>query len=169
MMSKHLHFSFEGADRARSAVRELERAGVIRSRVTVMSGEPFLEIDDPLAAAHPSHIGWFSLAGGVVGGLAGFTLVYLSSHSYPLVTGAMPIAPPMTTGIIVYETTAVGAILGALLRMLWETALPGWKNLREDYDSEIEDGGIIVSTEASSEDENKLRSILFAAGGREME
>jgi Alternative complex III, ActD subunit len=167
-MSKHLHFSFDGPNRARSAVRELERAGVARSRVTVMSGEPFLEIDDPLAAAHPSHIGLFSLAGAVVGALAGFSLVYFSSRSYPLVTSAMPIVPPMTTGIIVYETTAIGAILGAVLRMLWETALPGWKNLRDDYDAAMEDGGIIVSAETNSDDENKLRSILAAEGGREM-
>ena len=167
-MSKHLHFSFEGPDGARQAVRDLEREGIVRSRVTVMSGEPFLEIDDPLAAAHPSHIGLFALLGGVLGGLAGFALVYLSSHSYPLVTGAMPIVPPMTTGIIVYETTAIGAILGSLFRMLWETALPGWKNLRNDYDAAMEDGGVIVSTEASSDDENALRSILAAAGGREL-
>ena len=167
-MSKHLHFSFEGPDRARHAVRELERAGVGRSRVTVMSGEPFMEIDDPLAAAHPSHIGLFAVIGGILGGLAGFALVYFSAHSYPLVTGAMPIVPPMTTGIIVYETTASGAILGALLRMLWQTALPGGKHLRDDYDAAMEDGGIIVSTETNSEDEDKLRSILDGAGGREL-
>jgi len=168
-MSKHLHFSFEGPDGARRAVSALEREGIARSRITVMSGEPFLEVDDPLAAKHPSRIGWFALLGGVVGGLAGFALVYLTSRSYPLVTSAMPIVPPMTTGILTYETTAIGAILFTLIRMHWETGLPAWRSLRDDYDAEIEDGGIIVSAETGSdEEEEKLRLILDRAGGREM-
>ncbi len=71
----------------------------------------------------------------------------------------MPLVPPMTTGIIVYETTAIGAILAALLRMLWETKLPDFKHLREDYAVEIDEGVLVVSVPAGANEE-EIRTII---------
>ncbi len=163
-MSTHLHFSFDDADGARRAVRALEKAGIPGRDIVVMSGEPFMEVDDPLSARHPTHIGLYSLAGGVIGCVAGFLLVYLTSRSYPLVTSSMPIVPPMTTGIIVYETTAIGAILFAFGRMLWEMTLPDYRHFHEDYDSEIDEGALLVSVPGGA-DEERLRTMMQDIGG----
>jgi len=166
-MSTHLHFSFDDADGARRAVRALEKAGVSSRDIEVMSGEPFMEVDDPLSARHPTHIGLFSLAGGLIGCLAGFLLVYLTSRSYPLVTSSMPLVPPMTTGVIVYETTAIGAILFAFGRMLWEMKLPDYRHFHEDYDSKIDEGALLVSV-AGGGDEDGLKTMMEEIGGSEL-
>jgi len=158
-MSTHLHLRFDDAGKARRAVGALEGLGIAPADIIVMSGEPFLELDDPLGARHPSHIGLYSLAGGIIGCVAGFLLVYMTARSYPLVTSAMPLVPPMTTGIIVYETTAIGAILATLLRMLWEAKLPDYRHLREDYASEIDEGTLVISVPGGVNEE-RIRTVM---------
>ena len=159
---------FEDAGGARRAVRELLAAGADRAAVTIMSGEPHLEGGEPLTEMRRTRIPYFSLAGGALGAAAGFALVYLTSHAYPVVTGGMPLVPPLTTGIVMYETAAMGAIFAALGRTLWEARLPGWRAARGDYDAALSDGGVLVSLRAPSAEEAALwEQILADAGGRD--
>jgi hypothetical protein len=165
-MSERIRMIFDESTLAHRAVRELVTAGVDRQRITIMSSEPFLVDGSPVVAAGVSWIGGFAIIGGLIGAVAGWALVFFTSRAYPLATGGMPLVPPLTTGIIMYEVAAIGAVLSALLRLLWETRLPSWGRVRVDAPAEVSDGGLLVSAE--TEDLEGSRAILLAAGGREL-
>jgi molybdopterin-containing oxidoreductase family membrane subunit len=158
---------FDEPEEARRAVQGLLEAGVNPADVTVMSSEPHLEVDEFIPQARRTLIGYFSLAGGVLGAIAGFSLVYFTSRAYPIVTGAMPLVPPLTTGIVMYEMAALGAIFFALARMLWEARLPHWHAVRDDYAAELADGGVLISIKSASET-GRWQEVLRNAGGREV-
>jgi hypothetical protein len=165
-MAKRIRMIFDESIIAHRAVRELVISGVDRQRITIMSSEPFLVGGKPIVATGVSWIGGFAIIGGLIGAVAGWALVFFTSHAYPLATGGMPLVPPLTTGIIMYEVAAVGAVLSALLRLLWETRLPSWGRVRVEDPAEISDGGLLVSAE--TDDLVSSRAILLAAGGREL-
>ena len=57
-------------------------------------------------------------------------------------TGGMPITPPWTNGIIIYELTMLGAILMTLIVLLRGARLPNFKGVIKD--PEIWMGKILV-------------------------
>ncbi len=91
----------------------------------VVSGEPYegYDFSDRYAKSY-----MFPLAavGGLVGGTCGYLLTSLTQRAYPLPTGGMPIVPPWTNGIIVYELTMLGAILTTLVYMFVAAPLPSF-------------------------------------------
>lgn len=161
-MAERVEMIFNEPDDARRAVRELLAAGVERRQITLISSEPLLVDGAPMLASSASRIGLFALAGGVIGGLSGWALVHFTSHSYPIATGGMSLVPPLTTGIVIYEVTAVGAILAAVVRLLWETKLP---RTHVHYAAEVANECVLIG--ADTEDPESIREILAAAGGRE--
>ncbi len=164
-MRERICVIFDEPEEARRAVQRLLEAGVNPADVTVMSSEPHLEAGEFIPETRRTLIGYFSLAGGVLGAIAGLSLVYFTSHAYPIVTGGMPLVPPLTTGIVMYEMAALGAIFFALARMLWEARLPRWRAVREDYTAELADGGVLISIKSGGE---VGQEILREAGGREV-
>lgn len=155
---------FGEPEAAYAAVRGLIAAGVDRGRIVVTSNEPFLVNGEPAAASTRSLIGIFTLFGAGIGALAGWALVYYTSHVYPIATGGMPLVPALTTGLIMYETAAVGALLFALGRFLMETRLPGWSRVQDDEMEAIASGGLLLSADAG--DSESVRVILMEAGGQ---
>ena len=130
-----------------AALRELNRHGVPASAITVMSSEPLhLETD----GAPKSRIGGFAIAGALIGAGFGLLLTIWTSRQVGLVTGGMPIVTPWAFGIIVFELTALGAILGTLGRMIHEAGLarPGAPTA---CDRVVADGRIVVSVSCADE------------------
>ena len=166
-MTNRVHAIFDDPESARRAMRELIAAGADGADVTMMSSEPYLESGEVTSETQGTKIPYFTLAGGVLGAATGFGLVYFTAHSYPVVTGGMPLVPPFTTGIVMYEMTAMGAIFFALARMLWEARLLRLRPVREDYAPEVADGGVLVSVRSDG-DAERWRSILRNAGGLEL-
>jgi Ni/Fe-hydrogenase subunit HybB-like protein len=75
------------------------------------------------AIEHRSRIGMFAILGGVIGAVVGVLLTTWTSKRVNLVTGGMPIVSPWAFGIIVFELTALGAIICAVGRMIIEARL----------------------------------------------
>jgi hypothetical protein len=167
MKTERIHAIFAEPEDARRAARQLLAAGCQPSDLTMMSSEPHLGSGELLTEPRRTRIPYFTLAGGALGAALGFALVYFTSHAYPVATGGMPLVPPFTTGIVMYEMTAMGAIFFALGRMLWEARLPRLKAAREDYAPELADGGVLLSVSGAGEAE-RWRGILRDAGGREI-
>jgi hypothetical protein len=148
---------FDTRDEAVAALRELRRDGVPGSSITVMSSEPLhLEVDD----GPKTRIAGFAITGGLIGAAMALLLTVWTSRRVGLVTGGMPIVSPWAFGIIVFELTALGAILATLGRMILEAGLVKRRE-PTDYDDAVADGKIVVliaSGNETTDDTDKHRS-----------
>lgn len=131
---------FDTPAEAVAALRELQREGVPRSSITVMSSEPLhLEVTD----APKTRIAGFAIAGGLLGAAFAILLTVWTSRRVGLVTGGMPIVTPWAFGIIVFEVAALGAILATLGRMITEARL-GRRGALAEYDESVTDGKVVL-------------------------
>ncbi|MEK6301875.1 MAG: quinol:electron acceptor oxidoreductase subunit ActD [Acidobacteriota bacterium] len=144
---------FDTRDEALAALRELRREGVPGSSITVMSSEPLhLETD----GGPKSRIAGFAIGGGLIGAAFALVLTIWTSRQVGLVTGGMPIVSPWAFGIIVFELTALGAILATFARMIFEAGLLRRK-ASTDYDDAVANGKVVVSIARGDETTDKHR------------
>src|SRR5215813_830596 len=129
------------AEEATRAVEELLRQGVPRDCIEVQSSEP-IHFSGAAAASHKKSWIWlFGIAGGIVGALAAVLLTVWTSRRVNLVTGGMPIASPWPLGVIVFEMTALGAILFSVVRMIFEARLG--RRRSDDDEAALAEGDIV--------------------------
>ena len=140
---------FDTRAEAVAVLRELEREGVPRSSITVMSSEPLhLETND----AAKTRIAGFAIAGGLLGAAFAILLTVWTSRRVGLVTGGMPIVSPWAFGIIVFELAALGAILVTLGRMIFEAGLVRRRAL-ERYDVAVSEGKVVIAIDETERHE----------------
>ena len=143
-MSERITAVFDTADAAIAAVARLQREGLENEAITVMSSEP-LHLQEP-ASGRSTRIGGFAIAGGVVGAVTACLLTAVTSSRVDIVTGGMPIVTPWAFGIIVFEMTALGAILASFGRMIYEARLARRRAL-DGYDPRVSDGKVLLAVE----------------------
>ena len=111
---KALYALYSDPDAAQFAVNSLKLSGgslgITESQIAVVTSEPFDGYDFSDEHAR-TRIFLIASIGGVFGALLGLLFVRFTQLVYPLPTGGMPITPRWTNGIIMYETTMLGAIL----------------------------------------------------------
>ena len=156
-MTEKIRAIFNSHDEAIAALTELGRDGVPHSQITLLSSEP-VHVE---TGEDKTRIGLFAIAGGVMGAVAAGTLTVVTSRSVGLVTGGMPIVSPWPFGIILFEMTMLGAIFGALGRMMYEARLLR-RNSLSDYDEAIADGRVLLAVDGT--DEARARAIRAALG-----
>ena len=112
---------FAHLDALTAAIRALRDSG--HREITLFSPVPRHEIDEALEGGR-SPVRFFTLGGGILGGLTGFVLTITTSLHYPLITGGKPIIsiPPFL--IIVFELMILFGALGTILGMLLNIQLP---------------------------------------------
>jgi len=142
------HAVFASPEDARYALKKLGEAGVSAKDIEMRSSIP-LEGIHPVGAAPKTWLPWTSLLGGLIGGTAMFLLVSFSSQAYPLPTGGMPIVPAPTTGIIVFEGTAIGATLFTVFTVLLEGRLFRMGRAPRPLDRYLAAGNVIISVKSS--------------------
>ena len=121
------------------ALHELERDGVPKSAITVMSSEPLhMEYE-----GSKTRIPIFGIIGGLLGAAFATVLTVWTSRRVGLVTGGMPIVSPWAFGIIVFELAALGAILMTLTRMIFEARLAR-RGGGSDYGAMVAEGKIVI-------------------------
>ncbi|MGD1212107.1 MAG: quinol:electron acceptor oxidoreductase subunit ActD [Candidatus Acidiferrales bacterium] len=150
---------FPGPHSAERGMNALRAAGIAADKIVVLASEPFEEYSFA-QGERTTTMGWLAVCGGVVGGIAGFTLAWYTQTSYPLVTGGMPIVAPWPTGIVTYELTMMGAVLTTVIALLVGSRLPNWKP--KLYDPEVSYGKVLIGVvdppdEARVDLENRLR------------
>jgi hypothetical protein len=153
---------FKDVDTAANAVDSLIRAGFSEEKITSLTSVPYP--DGVLVKTDQrTWFRWVSLAGGIVGAVAGFLLAAGTAWVYPVQTGDKPIIALFPAGIITYELTMLFAIIGAIAGMFLEMKLPP---LRERlYDPAISEGYIGISVFVPSADrKNRAESIMKDAG-----
>jgi hypothetical protein len=144
---------FNTRDEAIAALGKLRREGVPDSSITVMSSEPLhLETND----AKKTRIAGVAIIGGLIGTAIAVLLTVWTSRRVDLVTGGMPIVSPWAFGIIVFELTALGAILATLGRMIFEAGLVKRRG-PTNYDDAVADGKIVVLIASGNETTDEHR------------
>ena len=108
---------------------------------------------------------WLVVLGAALGGIGGFLLVSLTSKSYPIMTGGMPITPAWISGIITYELTMLGAILTTLLVLLLTAPLLRWKH--DLYDVQVANGKVLVGVNPHESLRENVKKILKACEDEE--
>ncbi len=149
-MAERILAIFDSADEAQAAARALQRGGLPRTAITIMSSEPVHTSTADSAGQSNSHIGTVAICGGVIGASAAVLLTVLTSRRVDLVTGGMPIVTPWAFGIIAFELTALGAILAMLSRMIFEAGLAR-RGALSDYDEAVADGRVVVSLQCEDD------------------
>jgi hypothetical protein len=107
----------------RAAAERLEHASLSARIVEVRSSVPLPEDLADLAPTRRSRAHVWGISGGIAGGVAGWLLALFTATAYPIVTGHMPIVAAPTSGIVVYEGIALGAVLATTFCVLWEGGL----------------------------------------------
>jgi hypothetical protein len=142
-MSETILAIFDAADEALSAAAQLKGEGF--DRITIMSAEP-IPTDESEDEPTRSLIGLFSIGGGLAGAAAAIALTILTSEKVNIITGGMPIVTPWAFGIVVFEMTALGAILATLGRMIYEAGL----GRRDGFDGcgpDLANGKIVLAVD----------------------
>ena len=167
---KSIYALYSDPDAAERAVNSLRAAtkeiGIEPGDIRVISAEPF-EHHEFSRRESKTAMPWVAALGGLIGGLAGYTLTSLTQRSYPLATGGMPLAPMWTNGIIIYELIMLGAILATVLNLLFVARLPSFR--RGMYDPAISEGKILVGVMVPHDNARALaESCLSGAGPAEI-
>ncbi|HEY7545882.1 MAG TPA: quinol:electron acceptor oxidoreductase subunit ActD [Blastocatellia bacterium] len=157
--------AFDKAMEAMLAVGRLRDEGFTNGDITMMSSEP-LPADEEEHKSN-SLIWLFSLLGGLAGGAGAAVLTALASKQMNVVTGGMPIVAPWAFGIIVFEMSALGAILATLARMVYEARLLR-RQPQAGYGEAVAQGKIVVAVDCSDEAREKDAERILTSLGAEI-
>ena len=157
----------DAAQRAGNALKMSgDSLGIVEDQIVVLTAEPFdgYDFSDEHAKTRIFHL---AALGGICGGLFGFWFTRFTQLVYPLVTGGMPLATRWTNGIIIYETTMLGAILTTVGTLLVTTGLPRFGKRLSD--PAIWHGKILVGvTDPPDKSRAEVEKRLREAGAAEI-
>jgi hypothetical protein len=144
---------FPNSDSARKALSALRTGSpelrIKKESIIVISSGP-LEEEGLCWNEQRSFMPWLAVAGGLLGGTAGYALASFTQRTYPLPTGGMPIVALWPTGIVIYELGMLGAILTTIVTFLITARLPRYRN--RIYDPEVSYGKILVGVAGADRD-----------------
>ncbi len=124
----YLNAEFADSEAVTDAVRALGSMGLSNDQIELISGKP---VDlEPGVLDRPSRMSLFAVLGALLSGGLTTAFIFYTQLDYPLVTGGMPLTSGWATGVITFEFTMAGAVLGTVLTFLWEGSLIHfWKRL----------------------------------------
>ena len=142
-----------------NALLGLQQAEVEPNNIDVFSQQP-LELPRS-ALVRKSHMSLGVVMGAIIFGLLVVGFVYFTQHSYPIITGGMPIFSVWATGVVFYELTMLGAILMSAIWFLMESGL---LKRRRRAAPVLEPGVIRVRLHCGKDQAFRLRQILENEG-----
>lgn len=130
---------YEHVDDVAAAIGPLEEIDVEHHDIKVLTVAPyphgtFFHDDVPMP------IWRYAIVGGVIGLMVGLALAGGTQILMNLIVGGKsPLSLP-AVGVISYELTLLGAVLGTFTSLLWMSGLPNWTE--RAYDDSISSGAI---------------------------
>ena len=111
-----------------------------------------------------SKVGWFTLAGGILGLISGFALAIFCSTQWNLIVSGKPIISLIPFFIVGFEFTILFAVFGNVIGLLTQTRLPNYKEM-EYYDPSCsgEHFGVLAACEPMEQDD--LKAFFQQNGG----
>lgn len=159
----HVMGVFREESQAVEAVTALKQEASPWSVVQVHSPIPSSALGRAMQVK-PSKVGWFTLAGGIMGFVSGFSLAIFTAQRWELIVGGKPIVALVPFVIVGFEFTILFAIFGNLIGFLHQSRLPRRANLdRYDPRCSGEHYGIVAS--CTLEDRERLTAFFRERGG----
>lgn len=156
---EYVHAEFARGEDAAAAIGDLAGAGISKSAMELYSLRP-VELD-PAPLARRSRMSLAAVLSAIMVGGGATALMYWIQRDYPLITGGMPINSGWATGVVTFETTMAGAVMGIFAALLWESGLlRGHKRVPAPA---LPDQGVVLQI-AAARDSAGLAQSLRAAG-----
>ncbi len=154
--------TFKDVQTATRAVDSLIKAGFAESNITSLTSAPYP--DGVIVKTNQrTWFRWLSLGSGLFGSCVGFALAAGTAYLYPVQTGDKAIIAYFPAGIVTYELTMLGFMVGAIVGMFLEMKLPPWDE--RVYDPSIGEGAIGISVMVDSREQmTRAAKIMEAAG-----
>ena len=113
-----------------------------------------------------SRVGWFTLAGGILGFFSGFLLAAFTSLRWSLIVGGKPIVALVPFFIVGFEFTILFAVLGNVLGLISQARLPRFET-QSHYDERFSGDrfGVLASC---GNDEQEALARFFEENGAEI-
>jgi len=158
---KHVMALFENDVRAASAIEGM--AGSPWKLERVHSPIPSDKILHALKTKK-SKLGYFTLAGGIIGFFSGIGLSIYTATEWHLIISGKPVVALIPFLIVGFEFTILFAVFGNVLGLLFQTNLPEFKSLRA-YDERCsgEHFGLLAS--CAEGEEKRLVAYFQEKGG----
>jgi hypothetical protein len=139
-------------------LHDVEHAGIPAENIQVLTREPLVR---ELPPTRSSRMPLIAVTGAVIGFFIAISLVTGTAMNYRLPTGGMPLVPPMTTAVITYELTMLGAVLATVLTLIFEGGLGAGRDLPPI--PELTQGDAVVSVRCTGDEARKVRDVLEGA------
>jgi molybdopterin-containing oxidoreductase family membrane subunit len=112
----------------------------------------------------PSRVGYFTLAGGILGFFTGFILAIYTAVQWNLIVWGKPVVAWLPFLIVGFEFTVLFSVFGNVLGLLIQIRLPEFKSLeRYDPRCSADHFGIVVACE--EEEQEELIGFFQGQGG----
>jgi hypothetical protein len=153
---------FASENRAASAIDHLRETPWTIERVH--SPIPSHAIEETLERPK-SRVGWFTLAGGIIGFFTGFLLAAFTATRWSLIVGGKPVVALVPFFIVGFEFTILFAVFGNVLGLISQARLPRFKMPR-GYDARFTGDRFGVLARCANTEKEKLRR-FFEENGAE--
>ena len=110
-----------------------------------------------------SKIGWFTLTGGIIGFVSGFSLAVFTATRWSLIVGGKPILSWIPFFVIAFEFTILFAVLGNVLGIVTQVGLPD-PDYEKNYDPECSGSLYGIEVASTPEDADSLKDLLDRTG-----
>jgi len=154
---------FGSEDQTAEAIRGLRDTAYAVERVH--SPIPSHVIADALQLPK-SKVGWFTLAGGIIGFFAGFLLAAFTAVQWNLIVGGKPVVALVPFVIVGFEFTILFAVFGNVLGLISQARLPRFK-VAPGYNPAFSGDRFGVLASCVPEEEGRL-SDFFKTRGAEI-
>jgi hypothetical protein len=144
------------------AVKALRGAHEIRT----ISPVPLHQVDE-LLETRPSPVRRFTLAGGLIGFVAGWALTIGSAEHYPLIVGGKPLVSLTPFAVIAYICTILFGALFTVLGMLLNARLPRIR-VGRGYDPRLTGNRFGLQVICGQDEIEDVKSRLLALGAEEV-
>jgi molybdopterin-containing oxidoreductase family membrane subunit len=151
---------FESETKTAEAIRELRASAFAVERVHTPI--PSHAVADALALPK-SKVGWFTLAGGIIGFFSGFALAAFTATRWDLIVSGKPVVALVPFFIVGFEFTILFAVFGNVLGIISQAGLPRFKTYQR-YDARVTGDRFGVLASCPTGQQSGLRQFFESKG-----
>jgi molybdopterin-containing oxidoreductase family membrane subunit len=151
---------FDSETKTAEAIRELHASTFAIERVH--APVPSHAVADALALPK-SKVGWFTLAGGIIGFFSGFALAAFTATRWNLIVGGKPVVALVPFFIVGFEFTILFAVFGNVLGIISQAKLPRFKPYKR-YDARVTGDRFGVLASCLPEQQSGLKQFFESMG-----